>query len=157
MFATANPTRFRDVLSSFASGITVITAMNGETPHGFTCQAFTSLSLDPPMVAFTVRRESDTKPHILAAGRFCVNVLAADQRGHCHRFAARDTDRFEDIPWRLSPGGSPILDGVLAWIDCAIGAEYPGGDHTIVVGNVLDLASPRTGDPLVFYRGTFVD
>jgi flavin reductase (DIM6/NTAB) family NADH-FMN oxidoreductase RutF len=146
---------FRTVLGSFASGVTVITALDGRAPVGFTCQAFTSLSLDPPMISFAVARDSSTKPLILAAGRFCVNVLAFDQHGLCKRFAARGVDRFHGVDWWRSPGGSPVLDGVLAWIDCTVEAEYPAGDHTIVLGNVRELACQRTAAPLVFHRGEF--
>jgi len=146
---------FRTVLGNFASGVTVITALDGRAPVGFTCQAFTSLSLDPPMISFAVARDSGTRPRIRAAGRFCVNVLAFDQHGLCRRFAARGADRFQGVDWWRSPGGSPVLDGVLAWIDCAVEAEYPAGDHTIVLGNVRELACQRTAAPLVFHRGEF--
>jgi 3-hydroxy-9,10-secoandrosta-1,3,5(10)-triene-9,17-dione monooxygenase reductase component len=149
------PADFRSVLGNFASGVTVITALDGRAPAGFTCQAFTSLSLEPPMISFAVARESGTRPRILAAGRFCVNVLAFDQHSLCQRFASRSADRFEGVEWWRSPGGSPVLDGVLAWIDCTVEAEYPAGDHTIVVGNVRELACQRTAAPLVFHRGEF--
>jgi 3-hydroxy-9,10-secoandrosta-1,3,5(10)-triene-9,17-dione monooxygenase reductase component len=149
------PDHFRAALGSFASGVTVITALDGLVPVGFTCQAFTSLSLDPPMVSFSVSRESGTRPRIMAAGRFCVNVLAYDQHGLCARFAARTADRFQGVDWWRSPGGSPVLDGVLAWIGCTVEAEYPAGDHTIVLGHVRELATQRTAAPLVFHRGRF--
>jgi 3-hydroxy-9,10-secoandrosta-1,3,5(10)-triene-9,17-dione monooxygenase reductase component len=146
---------FRTVMGNFPSGVTVITALEGQAPAGFTCQAFTSLSLDPPMISFAVARDSSTRPRVLAAGRFCVNVLAFDQHGLCKRFAARGVDRFQGVDWWRSPGGSPVLDGVIAWIDCTVEAEYPAGDHTIVLGNVRELACQRTAAPLVFHRGEF--
>ncbi|HEV3170363.1 MAG TPA: flavin reductase family protein [Actinocrinis sp.] len=149
----AAPARVRAVLSNFPSGVAVVTAVHETTPVGFACQSFTSLSLDPPMVSFAVSRASQTRPRILAAGRFCVNILAADQQWLCRRFAARDVDRFRGVGWRLSASGSPVLDGVLAWIDCTVAAEYPAGDHTIVVGHVGELARPRETEPLVFLRG----
>ena len=150
--ATA-PARIRAVLGNFPTGIAVVTAVHETTPVGFTCQSFTSLSLDPPMVSFAVSRASQTRPLILAAGWFCVNILAADQQWLCRRFAAHEVDRFRGVGWRLSAGGAPVLDGVLAWIDCTIAAEYPAGDHTIVVGHVGELARPRETEPLVFLRG----
>jgi 3-hydroxy-9,10-secoandrosta-1,3,5(10)-triene-9,17-dione monooxygenase reductase component len=146
---------FRTVMGTFPSGVTVITSIEGQTPAGFTCQAFTSLSLDPPMISFAVSRESSTRPRILSAGRFCVNVLAFDQHPLCKRFAARGVDRFQGVDWWRSPGGSPVLDGVIAWIDCTVEAEYPAGDHTIVLGNVKELACQRTAAPLIFHRGEF--
>jgi flavin reductase (DIM6/NTAB) family NADH-FMN oxidoreductase RutF len=151
------PGEFREVLGNFATGVTVITALDGPTPIGFTCQAFTSLSLDPPMVSFSVARSSSSRPRILAAGRFCVNVLAFDQHALCARFASRGVDRFAGVDWWRSPGGCPVLDGSLAWIDCTVEAEYPAGDHTIVVGNVHALAVQREAAPLVYHRGAFAN
>lgn len=151
------PADFRAVMGTFATGVTIITALDGSTPLGFTCQTFTSLSLDPPLISFAVARESGSRPRILAAGRFCVNILAFDQRGLCTRFAARGVDRFEGVSWWHSPGGSPILDGVLAWVDCTVEAEYPAGDHAIVIGRVEDLAYLRDAAPLVYHRGGFAN
>ena len=148
---------FRTVMGTFATGVTIISALDGPTPVGFTCQTFTSLSLDPPLISFAVSRASSSRPRILAAGRFCANILAFDQRGLCARFAMRGVDRFEGISWWHSPGGSPILDGVLAWVDCAVEAEYPAGDHTIVIGRVEALAHPRDAAPLVYHRGGFAN
>jgi 3-hydroxy-9,10-secoandrosta-1,3,5(10)-triene-9,17-dione monooxygenase reductase component len=148
---------FREVLGNFATGVTVITTLDGPRPIGFTCQAFNSLSLDPPMVSFSVARASSSRPRILAAGRFCVNVLAFDQHSLCARFATREVDRFLGVDWWRSPGGNPVLDGSLAWIDCTVEAEYPAGDHTIVVGNVRSLAVQREAAPLVYHRGAFAN
>lgn len=166
------PTEFRAVLGTFATGVTIITALSTATlnstapasaaldglePVGFTCQAFTSLSLDPPLVSFAVSRQSSSRPRIIAAGRFCVNVLAFDQRGLCARFATPGIDRFADVDWSPSPGGSPVLDGSLAWIDCTVEAQYPGGDHTIVIGHVRGLSQLRDAAPLVYHRGEFAN
>jgi len=151
----SRPTDFRSVLGQFPSGVTVITALDGQEPVGFTCQAFTSLSLDPPMISFAVSRSSGTRPRIVAAGRFCINILAFDQRGLCARFAAADIDRFQGVDWRPAPGGSPVLDGAVAWIDCEVAAEYPAGDHTIVLGAVKELACQREAAPLVYHRGQY--
>lgn len=168
---------FRAVLGNFATGVTIITvldaagfegpgvdgaglngaAADGATPVGFTCQAFTSLSLDPPLVSFSVSGRSSSRPRILAAGRFCVNILAFDQRGLCARFATPGINRFAGVDWWLSPGGSPVLDGSLACIDCTVEAEYPGGDHTIVIGRVRGLSHLRDAAPLVYHRGEFAN
>ena len=150
---SASPAQLRAVLGHFPSGVTIVTAVHDGVPVGFTCQAFNSLSLDPPMVSFAVSRASKTRPRILATGRFCVNVLAADQQFLCRRFAAPSPDRFHGVGWRYSPAGSPVLDGVVAWVDCTVAAEYPAGDHTIVLGNVTDLDCARECEPLVFLRG----
>ncbi|WP_369140138.1 flavin reductase family protein [Modestobacter versicolor] len=150
-----DPRAMRDVLGHFVSGVTVVTAIGPDGPVGFTCQSFSSLSLDPPLVAFAPARTSTTWPRLRAAGRFCVNVLAADQSGLSGQFARSGTDKFAGVAWTPSPHGSPVLDGVVAWIDSELWAEYDGGDHTIVVARVLDLGADAAHDPLLFHRGGY--
>lgn len=153
--AVVDPRVMRDVLGHFASGVTVVTALGADGPIGFTCQSFSSLSLDPPLVAFAPARTSSTWQRLRRAGRFCVNVLAADQRGLSQAFARSGTDRYAGVSWTPSPHGSPVLDGVVAWIDSELWAEYDGGDHTIVVARVLDLGADPARSPLVFHRGGY--
>ena len=145
----------RDVLGHFASGVTVVTADTGEGPIGFTCQSFSSLSLNPPLVVFAPARTSRTWPKLREIGHFCVNVLAEDQTGLSTRFARAGIDRFAGVHWRASRHGNPVLDGVVAWIDCRLWAEYDGGDHTIVAARVLDLAADHGRRPLLFHRGAY--
>ncbi|MBY3553678.1 flavin reductase family protein [Modestobacter lapidis] len=145
----------RDVLGHFASGVTVVTAMGPDGPIGFTCQSFSSLSLDPPLITFAPSRNSTTWPRLRNVGRFCVNVLADDQSDLSQAFARSGTDKYAGVPWAASPHGSPMLDGVVAWIDSEVWAEYQGGDHTIVVGRVLDLGADPERSPLVFHRGGY--
>jgi flavin reductase (DIM6/NTAB) family NADH-FMN oxidoreductase RutF len=152
---TVDPQVLRDVLGHFASGVTVVTAHTAEGPIGFTCQSFSSLSLDPPLVVFAPARTSRTWPQLRDIGRFCVNVLAEDQSEVSARFARSGTDRFAGISWAASPSGSPVLDGVVAWIDCGLWAEYDGGDHTLVAARVLDLAADPGRRPLLFHRGSY--
>ncbi|MEU0674876.1 flavin reductase family protein [Streptomyces sp. NPDC006172] len=152
---------FRRVLGTFATGVTIITAPAGpdeDTPAGFACQSFTSLSLDPPLVAFMVGRTSTTWPRIARAGVFCVNVLSADQAGLCRAFAVSGADKFAGITHDPAPTtGSPRLTGAPAWIDCTIHAVHPGGDHLIVVGRVNALGATETDDPpLLFHGGRFL-
>jgi 3-hydroxy-9,10-secoandrosta-1,3,5(10)-triene-9,17-dione monooxygenase reductase component len=150
-----DPQAMRDVLGHFASGITVVTADTAEGPIGFTCQSFSSLSLDPPLVAFAPARTSRTWPRLREIGRFCVNVLAEGQDDVSQQFARSGGDKFAGVPWTCSPHGSPVLDGVVAWIDGELWAEYDGGDHTIVVARVLDLGAHPERRPLLFHRGTY--
>jgi flavin reductase (DIM6/NTAB) family NADH-FMN oxidoreductase RutF len=145
----------RNVLGHFVSGVTVVTAMGAAGPAGFTCQSFSSLSLDPPLVAFAPARTSTTWPRLRDVGRFCVNVLAADQSELSRQFARSGTDKFAGVSWTPSPFGSPVLDGVVAWIDSRLWAEYKGGDHTIVVARVLDLGADASRTPLLFHRGGY--
>jgi flavin reductase (DIM6/NTAB) family NADH-FMN oxidoreductase RutF len=149
------PRRMRDVLGHFASGVTVVTATTGEGPIGFTCQSFSSLSLDPPLVVFAPARSSRTWPQLRRIGRFCVNVLAEEQTDLSAQFARSGTDKFAGVPWRPSRQGSPVLDGVIAWIDCRLEAEYDGGDHTLVTARVLDLGADPERRPLLFHRGEY--
>lgn len=143
----------RRVLGTFCTGVVVVTAMAGDEPVGMACQSFSSLSLEPPLVCFCPGAASTTWPRVRAAGRFAVNVLAADQRELCRAMAGRD--KFAGVAWTPGPGGSPLLDGALAWIEADIERELPGGDHSIVIGRVRDLAAGRGERPLLFFRGGF--
>ncbi|NMH96629.1 flavin reductase family protein [Pseudonocardia acidicola] len=145
----------RAVLGQFASGVVVVTAMSADGPVGFTCQSFSSLSLDPPLISFSPSRTSTTWPRIHTVGRFCVNVLAADHERISVAFARSGTDKFTGVVWSAAESGAPTLDGVAAWIDCSLEHEYPGGDHTIVLGRVTALGSDETRDPLLFHRGSY--
>jgi len=142
------------VLGHFCSGITIVTALHEEQPVGFACQSFQSLSLEPPLVSFSPSRSSTTWPRIRSAGRFAINVLAGDQEMLCRAFAVSGGEKFQGIRWHVSSGGSPILDGVLAWIDCTVADVFNGGDHEIVVGQVLGLAA-RDAEPLLFFQGGY--
>jgi flavin reductase (DIM6/NTAB) family NADH-FMN oxidoreductase RutF len=122
--------------------------------------SFTSVSLEPPLVLFCAGAESETWPRIRAAERFCVNVLGHHQRQLAVSFARKGTDRYEGVELVERAGGPPRLAGAIAHIDCRIWAEHPGGDHTIVVGEVLELAvadedAAALEQPLIFYRGGY--
>ncbi|MFJ3900295.1 flavin reductase family protein [Streptomyces sp. NPDC090025] len=151
-----DPAEFRRVLGHFASGVTIVTALDDEGPTGFACQSFASLSLDPPLVVFMVARTSTTWPRIARAGRFCVNILGADQGGLCRSFAVSGADKFAGVPWHPTPvTGSPRLPEAPAWIDCEIAAVHTGGDHLLVVGRVEALGATERGEPLLFHQGKF--
>nr|WP_218605668.1 flavin reductase family protein [Pseudonocardia abyssalis] len=152
---SVDPLYMRSVLGHFPSGIVVITAITPEGPVGFTCQSFSSLSLDPPLVSFAPARSSATWPRIREAGRFCVNILADDHAEISTAFARSGTDKFTGVPWTPAPSGAPRLYGVAAWIDCALHEEFPGGDHTIVLGLVQDLSADASRSPLLFHRGAY--
>jgi len=155
--------RFRQVLGHFATGVTVVTGSDeGGDPVGLSVNSFTSVSLDPPLIAFSVGRSSSTWPRIRATGRFTVNILGADQEAVSRRFASMGTgadgadfDRFDGIGWHPSPAGSPVLDGAIAWVDATIEDEHDAGDHVMVFGRVSALEVAEEGAPLVFYRGGY--
>jgi flavin reductase (DIM6/NTAB) family NADH-FMN oxidoreductase RutF len=145
---------FRAVLGHFASGVVLITGMDGPRPAGFTCQSFFSLSLDPPLVAFAPGRQSTSWPRLAEASGLCVNVLASDQEDLARAFSRSGSDKFAGVGWTPSLNGAPRLHGALAWIDCAVDSVFEGGDHLLVTAQVDSLESAE-GVPLVFYRGGF--
>ena len=147
--------RYRQVLGHFATGVTVVTAVPGGEPVGLAVNSFTSVSLHPPLVSVCIAKGSTTWPRIRDGGSFCVNILSADQEAICRTFAARGEQRFAGIGYGPGPSGAPILTGVLAWIDCTIDAEYPAGDHFIVVARVRNLGVAGGHRPLVVYRGGY--
>ena len=150
-----DPHAMREGLGHFASGVTVVTAVTEDGPIGFTCQSFSSLSLDPPLVTFAPARTSQTWPRVQEIGRFCVNVLAEGQDAVSQNFAQSGVDKFEGVRWRPSAHGAPVLDDVVAWIDAELWAEYDGGDHTLVVARVLDLGADPDRRPLLYHRGSY--
>jgi flavin reductase (DIM6/NTAB) family NADH-FMN oxidoreductase RutF len=147
---------FRRVLGNYPTGVVVVTAIadDGE-PAGMAVGSFTSVSLDPPMVAFLPDRSSTSFPRIRTADHFCVNVLAADQEGLCRTFATRGADKFATVDWSPGTFGAPRLSGVAAWIDCEFDSVIEAGDHFVVFGRVQELDSPHDRLPLVFFQGGY--
>jgi 3-hydroxy-9,10-secoandrosta-1,3,5(10)-triene-9,17-dione monooxygenase reductase component len=160
MASTADPDidgkTFRQVLGHYPTGVCVVTTTeaSGEKT-GLAVGSFTSVSLAPPLVAFFPDKSSRTWPRIEQAGKFCVNVLAEDQQEVCRSFAARGVDKFAGISHRVSANGSPVIDDVIAWIDCSLHAVHEAGDHYIVLGRVHDLGVGRAAPPLLFFRGGY--
>lgn len=153
--APLDPGEFKSVMSSFATGVVVVTASGTAGPAGMACQSFVSLSLEPPYVSFCPALTSSSWPLIRAAGRFAVNILAEDQQELCRHFAVTGGDKFAGVDWQPGANGAPVLDGVLAWIECTLETELPGGDHTVAIGRVTATALARaaTGPLLYFRRG----
>jgi flavin reductase (DIM6/NTAB) family NADH-FMN oxidoreductase RutF len=145
---------FRRVLGHFATGVTIVTAMEDGEPVGFTCQAFTALSLEPPLIALAPAKSSTSWPKIAKAGAFCVNILAEHQAEMCRAFAVSGADKFASVLWRPGLTGAPILDGTLAHVECDLGIIHDAGDHELVTGTVRSLGI-GDGEPLIFYRGDF--
>jgi flavin reductase (DIM6/NTAB) family NADH-FMN oxidoreductase RutF len=146
--------RFREVLGHFATGITIVTAIEEGEPVGFSCQAFAALSLDPPMVILAPARSSTSWPRIAQAGAFCVNILAEDQEAVCRAFAISGGDKFDGVAWTPGITGAPVITGSLAMVECTLGSIHDGGDHELVTGHVVGLEI-GDGRPLLFYRGGF--
>lgn len=149
----------RRVFGRFTTGVTVV-ATGGHTPHGMTANSFTSVSLKPPLVLICVLREAAMHKAILDRRSFAVSVLAARQEGLARYFADRQRphgdQEFALIDW--SPGrftGSPVIANALAWVECSLTATYDGGDHSIFLGEVLDMGLRDEDDALLFYDGFF--
>lgn len=147
---------FRRILGHYPTGVCVVTATGPDgVSAGMVVGSFTSVSLEPPLVAFFPDRSSTSWPQIERAGKFCVNVLASDQHELCRRFSAKGADKFANVSHSVSANGSPILNDVVAWIDCTLDAVHEAGDHYIVLGRVLALDVARAGEPLLFLRGGY--
>jgi flavin reductase (DIM6/NTAB) family NADH-FMN oxidoreductase RutF len=151
----ADPALFRQLLGRFATGVTVVTTRDpAGRPIGMTASSVASVSLHPPLVLVSVDQANDMHPALRAAQHFVLNVLAADQEALSRRFAAEHPNRFEGIGYRETRHGLPVLDGVLASIECEKQAEAPGGDHTVFFGLVTG-GSVSDHRPLLYYRGGY--
>jgi 3-hydroxy-9,10-secoandrosta-1,3,5(10)-triene-9,17-dione monooxygenase reductase component len=147
----------RDVLGQFATGVTVVTAVHEGEPIGLTCQSFSSVSLEPPLVLFCVSRTSTTWARLRQVGHFCVNVLAGDQRPLARTMAVRGPHKFTGVDWSPGVTGSPVVAGALAHVECRIESVHPAGDHDVVIGRVLALGlGDGSAPPLLFHRGDYL-
>lgn len=149
--------RFREALGHFASGITIVSGVVDGEPIGFTCQSFSSVSLEPPLVSFSVMRTSTTWPRLRAGSGFAVNILADDQAELSTQFARSGTDKWAGVSWSPSTRGNPLIDRTLMWVDCSLESEIDAGDHVIILARVHELSPPdwHTGHPLLFFKGQY--
>lgn len=148
---------FRTTLGHYASGVTIIATLDDGDPVGFTCQAFQSVSADPPLISFCVMQTSTSYPRIRAAGKFSVNVLSAHQHTLASQFARSGTDKWAGVEWTTTTNGNPIIADTVMWLDCEIQAVHEAGDHYIVIGAVSELCTPTGSEqaPLLYHRGKF--
>jgi flavin reductase (DIM6/NTAB) family NADH-FMN oxidoreductase RutF len=148
--------QFRQVLGQYPTGVVVVTAViPGAPPAALTIGSFSSVSLDPPLVAFYPGKNSSTWPKIQAQARFCINVLSADQEALCRAFGTKGADKFAGVAFHAAPSGAPIIDGAVAWIDCEMEDVLTLGDHYLVVGRVTALETESQELPLLFFRGGY--
>lgn len=151
-----DPRELRNVLGAFATGVTVVTTLDGEaTPRGFTANSFTSVSLDPPLVLVCLARGAASLPAFQNAAGYAVNILAEDQRDVSRTFASRIEDRFATVAWHPGPAGNPVLDGTSAWLDCSMHQTVDAGDHVILIGRVCGCGHAPL-NPLGYCRGAYV-
>lgn len=150
----------RDALGCFATGVTIVTAMDagqggGGTPIGLTVNSFTSVSLDPPLLLVCIANDAGTAPILASAERFAVNMLQMGQEPESNRFAGKGEDRFAATDWSVGEYGTPMLNGSLASFECARHTVHDAGDHFILVGRVLKAKFEPHGDPLLYFRGNY--
>ena len=146
---------FRETLKRFASGVTVVTVGADQQLHGMTASSFASVSMDPPLVLVSLSRSSRTHSLVTAKGSFAVNILSAGQEGLARAFAQQGVKPFDAL--QHHPGevdGHPLLDGAIGWLECRVSRIIEGGDHDILLGEVLACDS-RDGTPLLYYDRTY--
>ena len=150
---------FRATVGVFATGVTVVTTRGEEHAYGMTANAFSSVSLDPPLVLVCVIAGSEGSEHIQSNGCFAVNILHKEQEPLSRYFASRDRprgrDAFREVPHRTGATRSPILEGAIGYLDCSLHADHEAGDHRIFIGEVLELGFDPDGNPLVFHGGQY--
>lgn len=155
---TISPRDFRRVLGNFPTGVVAITTRGQDgQPIAMVIGSFVSISLDPPLVGFFVDQKSRSQALIRNTGRFCVNILAAEQEALCRQISRPAADRFAGIDWQESAAGNPVIGGVIATIDCDITQAVSLGDHDLVVGHVIAMETRSQKTPLLFFRGEFGD
>ena len=145
--------QFRDALGGFATGVTLVTIESAEGPMGFAANSFAAVSLEPPLVLWSPAKSARRFPHYVAAEHYAIHVLPVSARDWLARFA-RDGQGFAGLPHRRNAEGVPVLDDALARFDCRRHAAHDGGDHTILVGQVLR-AAHRGGEALIFAQGRY--
>jgi len=148
---------FRAALSRFISGVTVVTTIGiDDRPAGITVSAFASVSLEPPMVLACIDKRASLHAHLSEGSKFAVNILSEDQQHISRLFASKDGNRFQNARYRIGNCGAPLLDGALAYIECRVVHAYPGGDHTIIVGEV-ESTTVAEARPLAYFRGGYTN
>lgn len=152
-------TDFRNTVGAFATGVTVITTRGADHLYGMTANAFSSVSLDPPLVLVCVIKDTEGSRNISANGIFAVNVLSHEQEPISRYFSSRDRprglDAFKEIPHREAVTGAPVLEGAAAYLDCLVDAAHEAGDHLIFVGEVVAIGSDPDTKPLLFHGGRY--
>jgi flavin reductase (DIM6/NTAB) family NADH-FMN oxidoreductase RutF len=148
------PDKFKEVVSHFATGVTIVTGTYEDGDFGFTCQTFLSVSLDPPLIAIAPSKSSKSWPHIQKSGLFAVNVLATDQAELANSFARSVPDKFNGVKFTRGITKSPLVLGCLGYIEAEITKQFEVGDHFIVIGKVVDLFR-QEGEPLLYFKTKF--
>ena len=153
---SVTPESLRDVLGLFPTGIAVVTAKASDGAlYGVTINSFSSVSLDPPLVLFSLSRGLHTLETLLSAEAFAIHFLRDDQRDVSARFAKTLSNKWDDVPYRDGVTGCPVIEPALAVLECRLYAQYDGGDHVIIVGRIAHIERQPNENPLVFFRGRY--
>ena len=152
-----DPRDFRNALGTYATGVTIITAMTADgKPYGLTCNSFASVSLNPPLVLVCLANSADSFAAFASCGRFAVSVLGFEHRPMAQQFATKGADKFASDGLCRTPGGLPAVAGALVELDCEMDARHRAGDHTILIGRVSGARlGEGTGTPMVYYQRSF--
>ncbi|MFF6952243.1 flavin reductase family protein [Streptomyces iakyrus] len=150
-----DPAVLRQAFGCFPSGVTALCALDADGPVGMAASTFTPVSLRPPLVSVCVQDTSSTWPRLRMRSRLGVSVLAEEQDRICRSLAGKGVDRFADVGWEASEGGGVYIHGAGLWLDCSVHAEFPGGDHTIVLLEIHALRAEPDREPLVFHGSRF--
>ena len=151
-----DPRTLRDALGCFATGVTVVTCVDvAGAPAGLTVNSFTSVSLDPPLLLVCLAKPAASSAALVAASHFAVNVLQTGQQPASIRFSTRDQDRFGTTPWSTGEAGAPILKDSMGVFECERYAVHDGGDHHILIGQVVKATFDAQLDPLLYFRGSY--
>lgn len=157
--STEQQRQLRGMMARFATGVAVVAARHGPLLAGMTANAIASVSIDPPLMMASISRKSETHGAIVGSHSYAVSVLAANQRALAECFAQPTTagklQRFCDAPWHEAETGSPILEGAIAFFDCRLVAQHPGGDHSLFVGEIVAAGFDEGAEPLIWYASRY--
>lgn len=153
-FGPIDAREFRRCLGHYATGVSIMTGRQGDNLYGMTVNSFASLSLEPPLILWSVKKTSASAPFFTTAEHFAVNVLSASQAEISSRFGSSHADKFDGVPWRSGATDTPLIEGCIAYLECSRDAVHDGGDHYIIVGKVEAL-NVCGGSPLVFFQGAY--
>lgn len=153
---TIDKRKLRDAMGSFATGVCVVSAVSeAGVPVGMTINSFSSVSLEPPLVLWSIQYTSDCFDVFNAADKFAINILSVEQQSHSNQYSRKGEHGLDASHYCVGRTGVPLLRNALVSFECRVWARYPGGDHLILVGEVLELTTRPTGRPLLFHKGRY--
>lgn len=151
-----SPTEFRAALRAYATGVTIVTCFDPRgQPVGLTVNSFASVSLDPPLILWSLNRRSVSHRAYAACLEFGVNVLTGAQQSLAQRFSSKERGNWQGVDWSPGPGGTPLIRGAMAWFECTTRRRYDEGDHTLFIGQVTHCGRLRKAAPLLFLDGRY--